>query len=95
MRDYQIGEWVIFTDKKERCCYHSGKKPISLYRKIGKIIKVKPHNYLVEFTIFINGHDGNDGQNEGKGKFGHCWFCLDEDFELAIDSLKFKKWTKG
>jgi len=92
-RDYKVGDWVIWINKKQSV-YWKEMKGISLYGKLAKIIYINKYNvFLLEYKDYVGGY--SVGGYSGEGKDGHCWFCLDEDFELAIDSLKFKKWIKG
>jgi len=96
MREFKVGEYVTFIDKK----WSDTRKELygfSLYRKIAKILdidtKVKDIyvSHLLEFKEFIN---GNDGDGDGKGKQGHCEWCTKSEIQ-SIDHLKFKKWVKG
>jgi len=89
MRDYQVGDTVIYKDKKISDLWKRN-KGISLYNKIAKIIKIDIAftGYLLEFKEYIM-------SPLSKGKNGHCKWCYNNKFELAIDHLKFKKWVKG
>jgi len=95
MREYKIGDLVIYINKMFSD-YWEKKKGVSLYRKLAKIIDIDNDNslpYLLEFKEWVNGHDGHGSKI--KGKKGHCWWCSENEFKLAIDYLKFKKWIKG
>ena len=83
---YKIGDWIVFINK-ERSKWWKEKYETSLYGKIGKIIGiVKKHKlYLIEFKEFIDSHDSN-----GKGKDGHCQWCVDIEI-ISLDQLKLKK----
>jgi len=91
-RKFKVGDWVIYTDKEES---NSWKEinVVSLYNKIGKIIKINPytHYFLIKFKEWINGYHGSILANDSE----YCKWCNKEEFELAINHLKFKKWVKG
>jgi len=91
MRDYKVGDWVIYIDK-ENSNEWKEEFGISLYKKIAKIIEIGNYAYLTEFKDPI-GNTPYDG--EGKGKIGHCRWSSKRRVKLAIDHLKFKKWIKG
>jgi len=86
MRDYQIGDWVIYIDKKLNDHWKTW-KGISLYGKIAKIVDIRKYNiYTLEFKEFINSeHNGY-----GKGKNGHCYLCIKTQF-MSLEHLKLKK----
>ena len=68
-----------------------------LFNKIAKIIYIRPTSYiseyedfyLLEFFEYVKGHDGEVyGERKPRGKYGHCWFLEEKDFELYISPLK-------
>jgi len=88
---YKIGDWIIFIDKEMSDKFRNS-TGISLYKKLAKIIYIIPDNeYLLEFKDPI----GNDHNGDGRGKKGHCGWCVKSEFKSAINHLKFKKWIKG
>jgi len=89
MRDYKIGDWVIWIDKKHSNDWKQYCK-ITLYKKVAKIIDIDDSEYLLEFKEHID--SGTGWEN---GKKGHCIWCENHKFKLAINYLKFKKWIKG
>ena len=55
------------------------------YNRAGTIISNSGNSMLdicVEFDDYIYGHDGTTGSSGPRGKDGHCWWGLLEDFEL-------------
>lgn len=62
------------------------------FGEIGEVIGRNRHGcWLVQFDKDIGGHDGNNFPEAGRGKYGHCWYCLDSDLELVTpDKLIFK-----
>ena len=90
---YKIGDWIVFINK-EFSKWWKGKKGISLYGKIAKIIYIGYNNkyiyYLVEFKEYINGYSGN-----GRGKDEHCSWCEDIEITLYKDYFKLKKFIEG
>jgi len=95
MREFKVGDWVIYTNKKESD-EHKDLCGISLYGELAKVHYIGKFGlYLLEFKKHIKGHDGSAQLKKGKGKNGHCIWCFDNEFKLAIDHLKFKKWIKG
>jgi len=91
MREYKIGDIVIWIDKGFSDAWKEN-HGISLYGKIAQIIDIntKYNHCLLEFKENINGKDGYR-----RGKKGHCWWSKLNTIEYAIDHLKFKKWVKG
>jgi len=83
---YKIGDWIVYIDKNYSKWWKE-QSGISLYGKIGKIIGIDNDSlrYLIEFKEFIDSHDSN-----GKGKDGHCQWCVDIEI-ISLDQLKLKK----
>jgi len=97
MRDYKIGDWVIFTNK-EYSDWWEKENGVSLYGRLAKIVDIdkivdinKIYEYEIEFKEGIN----SKWNEFGEGKSGHWLWCDKDEFKYAIDHLKFKKWIKG
>jgi len=89
-REYKIGDEVIYSNISCSNMWEDWNGN-SLYGKIAKIIKISNNFCLLEFKE--NTNSNYDGL--GEGKEGHCWWCDKNEFKLAIDHIKFKKWIKG
>jgi len=85
-RKYKIGDIVIFIDK-EGSDIRKREFGVSLYRKIAKITYIDNELELSYYLEFRKSYD--------QEKFHYHQWCNKDEFKLAIDHLKFKKWVKG
>jgi len=85
MREFKVGDMVIWTDQKWSKVWEEEYK-VYLYGKLAKIIYFDSiiNTYILEFKEFINGHDGR------LGKDGYCKWASRHQIE-SLDHLKLKK----
>jgi len=93
MRDYKVGDIVIWMDK-EHSDYWEITHGIPLYGKVAKIIYMDNYiSYLLEFNDYVNCSHGSRTNIEKKS--GHCMWGLTKKEFTSLDHLKLKKLIKN
>jgi len=91
MREFKKGDYVIYShkEKSDRWKKING---FTLYNKNGKIIDIygkKDITYVVKFRNQVHNNIGEKAHKQ------NILNLSKDEFKLAIDHLKFKKWIKG